>query len=153
MKTPNIPNYLLYFRDDMQLSTWILWGACLQSLLVLLLPRPVALLPAATVLTGRIILSSLRIWGWLPSSALKKVSLGRTTAQIPNDDGSFPATASAKEICIFIIITRSNHPKGRFAPGLDEITSYFRDMWVDLSRNREKWGCKLFPALLIPKRP
>ncbi len=141
MRTPNIPNYLLYFRDDMRLSTWILWGAVIQSMLVVALPIYVALLPATLMLGSRIVLSTLRNEGFLPYNSTKKVVPGRSTAQIPNPDGTFPVTASAKEVCIFIIATRSNHPKGRFAPGLDEITNYFRTMWQDVSRNREKWGC------------
>lgn len=141
MPMPNIPNYLLYFRDDMRLSTWILWGAVIQSMLVITLPHYVALLPAVLMLGSRIVLSALTIEGFLPYNGTKTVVPGRSTAQIPNPDGTFPAIASAKDVCIFIIATRSNHPKGRFAPGLDEITNYFRNMWQDVSRNREKWGC------------
>ncbi|KAL9601155.1 MAG: hypothetical protein Q9179_002959 [Wetmoreana sp. 5 TL-2023] len=139
MPIPNIPNYLLYFRDDLRLSTWILLGAVIQSLLVITLPHHVALLPAALILGTRIILSTLRNEGFLPSSEAEAVVPGRYTAQVPNPDGSI-TTASANKICIFIIATRSNHPKGRFAPGINEITDYFRRMWQDASRNREKWG-------------
>ena len=139
---PNIPNYLLYFRDDMKLSTWILWGACLQSLLALFLPRYVALLPAVTMLATRILTGMLRNQGLLPNPGFNNVKLGRLTAQIPNEDGSFSKTAAAKDIVVFIIATRSHHPKGRFAPGLDEITNYFRRCWQDAATNREKWGCE-----------
>ena len=149
MRTPNIPNYLLYFRDDMRLSTWILWGACIQSLLILFLPRFLALLPAAAVLITRIITSTLRNEGFLPHSGFDKVALGRTTAQIPNADGSFSKIAGDKEIVLFIIATRSSHPKGRFAPGINEITNYFRDLWQELGRNREKWGCECFECGLL----
>ncbi|KAI4158534.1 MAG: hypothetical protein L6R39_000512 [Caloplaca ligustica] len=137
---PNIPNYLLYFRDDLRLSTWILWGAVIQSVITIILPTRIALLPAVLLLGTRIVLSTLRNEGLLQSSEAEAVVPGRYTAQIPNPDGSFPPTASAKEICIFIIATRSNHPKGRFAPGISEITDYFRNMWQDASRNKEKWG-------------
>ena len=142
MLTPNIPNYLLYFRDDMRLSTWILWGAVIQSLLAVILPAYVAVLPATLILGTRIVLSALRNEGFLAHTETKAVVPGRYTAQIPNPDGTSPSTAGAKEICIFIIATRSNHPRGRFAPGIDEITAYFRTMWQDVSRNRDKWGCK-----------
>ena len=143
MLTPNIPNYLLYFRDEMALSTWILWGACLQSLLVLILPFYVAVMPAILVLGTRLVYSTLQIQGLLPYSGSERVNYGRMTAQIPNEDGSFPAAPSDKDVVVFIIATRSSHPKGRFAPGLEEITDYFRKMWQDLSANREKWGCMI----------
>ena len=139
---PNIPNYLLYFRDDMRLSTWILWGAFFQSLLGLFLPRHVAFLPTATVLVSRLAMAILRNEGFLPDNSEFNVRHGRLTAQIPNEDGSFPTAATAKDIVVFIIATRSNHPKGRFAPGLDEITNYFRACWQDAAANREKWGCR-----------
>lgn len=139
---PNIPNYLLYFRDDMRLATWILWGAFLQSLLGLFLPRYVAFLPTAIVLATRLATASLRNGGFLPNDSQDNVRHERLTAQIPNEDGSFPRAAAAKDIVVFIIATRSSHPKGRFAPGLDEITNYFRACWQDAAANREKWGCR-----------
>ena len=126
----------------MRLSTWILWGAVIQSLLVMILPRYVALLPASLALATRIVLSTLRNEGFLPYNDAKEVVPGRSTAQIPNSDGTFPVTPSAKDICVFIIATRSNHPKGRFAPGIKEITEYFRKMWQDVSHDRDKWGCQ-----------
>ncbi|KAL8702648.1 MAG: hypothetical protein Q9201_004173 [Fulgogasparrea decipioides] len=97
MPIPNIPNYLLYFRDDLRLSTWILLGAVIQSLLVITLPHHVALLPAALILGTRIILSTLRNEGFLPSSEAEAVVPGRYTAQVPNPDGSI-TTASANKI-------------------------------------------------------
>lgn len=151
MPMPNIPNYLLYFRDDLRLSTWILWGAVIQSVITIILPTRIALLPAVLLLGTRIVLSTLRNEGLLQSSEAEAVVPGRYTAQIPNPDGSFPPTASAKEICIFIIATRSNHPKGRFAPGISEITDYFRNMWQDASRNKEKWGCKALETDVKPQ--
>lgn len=133
-----LPNYLLFFRDDLRLSTWILLGACLQSLLVLLFPRFVALLPAFTVLVTRIIIGALKNEGLLSHTGFDKVRLGRTTAQIPNQDGSFSATPADKDIVVFIIATRSSHPKGRFGPGLYQTNNYFTQMWKDLAANREK---------------
>lgn len=137
-----LPNYLLFFRDDLRLSTWILLGACLQSLLVLFLPRSIALFPAFSIVVCRVIISALRNEGLLSHTGFDKVRLGRTTAQIPNQDGSFSATPADKDIVVFIIATRSSHPKGRFGPGLSQTNNYFTKMWKDLAANREKWGCE-----------
>ena len=87
MPMPNIPNYLLYFRDDMRLSTLILWGAVIQSMLVIALPPYVALLPAALMLGSRIMLSALTIKGILPYNGTKTVVPGRSTAQVPTQTG------------------------------------------------------------------
>ena len=142
MPKPNIPNYLLYFRDDMRLSTWILWGACIQSLLVLYLPTTIAIFPTIIILLSRIIISALQGHGLLSHPGFNNVRWGRMTAQIPNEDGSFSTTACDKDIVVFIIATRSSHAQGRFAPGLNEITDYFRKMWQEVERSREKWGCQ-----------
>lgn len=80
--------------------------------------------------------------GFLPYDGAKGVVPGRSTAQIPNSDGTFAATASAREICVFIISARSNHPKGSFAPGFKELGAYFGEMWQEAIRNRDKWGCQ-----------
>lgn len=138
----NMPSYLLLFRDDMRLSTWILCGAAIQSLLFIALPHYLALLPAMLTLGVRVVLSILRNEGFLPYDGAKGVVPGRSTAQIPNSDGTFAATASAKDVCVFIISARSNHPKGRFAPGMNEMGGYLGEMWQEAIRNREKWGCQ-----------
>ena len=137
-----MPNYLLAFRDDMRLSTWILCGAAIQSLLFIALPQYLALLPAMLTLGVRMVLGILTNEGFLPYDGAKGVVPGRSAAQIPNSDGTFAAMASAKEVCVFIISARSNHPKGRFAPGFNELSTYFGEMWQEAIRNRDKWGCQ-----------
>ena len=147
MRTPNIPNYLLYFRDEFALSSWILVGACLQSMLTYFVPLRLAVLPALLTLIGRLVHVTLQAQGLLHNPRAKDVIRGKHTAQIPNDDGTFPSKPGDKDIVIFILATRVSHPKGRFAPGVEDITNYFRNMWQDLGRNREKWGCELFRKL------
>lgn len=129
------------FRDDMRLSTWILCGAAIQCLLFIALPQYLALLPALLTLGVRIVLGILTNEGFLPYDGAKGVVAGRSTAQIPNLDGTFAVAASAKEVCVFIILARPSHPKGRFAPGFKELGDYFGEMWQEAIRNRDKWGC------------
>ena len=96
------------FRGNFPLTTWLLFGACLQSCLVLLLPRKVALLPAIAVLAIRMVTSLFRSKGLLSNPHADRVVFGRATAQTPNDDGTFSKGIADKEICVFILAGRSN---------------------------------------------
>lgn len=99
---------LSFFRDDLRMSTWLLVGACLQCILVMSLPRFVALLPAALTLIARAFKGVLMIQGIIHSPTYDRVFPGSMTAQIPYEDGSFPQKASEKDIVVFILATRSN---------------------------------------------
>ncbi|MCJ1317951.1 hypothetical protein MMC15_003278 [Xylographa vitiligo] len=135
----SLPN-LNFFRDDLRLTTWLLVGACLQSLLVLSLPRYVALLPAALVLGARFLVNLLMTQGFVHNAGSDGVYQGRATAMIPLEDGSFPDKASDHEIVLFIVSTRSSHAQGRFAPGYIAAGDYFQAMLKEAERNDLQWG-------------
>ena len=97
-----------FFRDNFRITTWILFGACLQSCLVLLLPRNVALLPAIALLAGHMVTSVLRSRGLLRNPHADRVVFGRATARTPNDDGTFSKGKADEEICVFVLAGRSN---------------------------------------------
>ena len=97
-----------FFRDNFRITTWLLFGACFQSCLVLFLPRNIALLPAFTVLIIHIITSGLKSRGLISDSHADRVVFGRATARIPNDDGTFSKGIADKQICVFILAGRSN---------------------------------------------
>ena len=164
----SLPN-LNFFRDDLRLTTWLLVGACLQSLLVLSLPRYVALLPAALVLGARFLVNLLMTQGFVHNAGSEGVYQGRATAMIPLEDGSFPDKASDHEIVLFIVSTRSSQyvwspfpiagpldpfsaelnltvwysAQGRFAPGYIAAGDYFQAMLKEAERNDLQWGCRL----------
>lgn len=98
---------LNFFRDNFGMTTWLLFGACIQSCLVLLLGN-VGLLPAVVVLAGRVATSVLRSTGFLPNPHADRVVFGRATARTPNDDGTFSKGIADKEICVFVLAGRSN---------------------------------------------
>lgn len=113
--------------------------------MILLLPIRLAVLPPFLILAFRAIYVVLQEQGVLANPRLNGVIRGRHTAQIPNDDGTFSDKPADKDIVIFVLATQTFHLKGRFAPGAEELTNYFRRMWHDLDKNREKWGCKFSP--------
>ncbi|MCJ1388490.1 hypothetical protein MMC18_001337 [Xylographa bjoerkii] len=136
MPLPNLNS----FRDDLRLTTWLLVGACLQSLLVLSLPRYVALLPAALVLGTRFLVTLLMTQGLIHNPGSYGVHQGRMTAITPLNNGSVSRNTSDHEIVLFIVTSRSSHALGRFAPGYIAAGDYFQAMLEEAGRNHEKWG-------------
>ena len=99
---------LAVIRDQFKLSTWLLIGALMQSLLYHLLPLRIASLPAAILLALQVIKTTLMSKGLLHDTSLDNVLPGRRTAQIPNEDGTMPDKAADKEVVVFILGARSN---------------------------------------------
>ena len=95
-------------RDNFSTSTWLLFGACLQSALVLSLPRFIALMPAFLCLIWRVLESTLMAYGITHNLYMDGVKEGKWTAQIPNDDGGFPEKAANKDMVVLLLGTRSN---------------------------------------------
>jgi hypothetical protein len=110
-----LPN-LAFFRDDFRMTTWLLSGAALQSLLFLLLPTYVALLPTLLLISARITTFVLISHGSMRDPSFDKVKIGRLTAQIPCEDGSAPEKPAEKEVVILVLGARSNQYVSRHSP-------------------------------------
>lgn len=98
-------NFLL---NNFNLSTWLIAGATLQSILSFFLPRNVALLPAVILLISRLISGALTTKGFLRNKNLDGAFMGRWTASMLNEDGSVPVKTADKEIVVFVVGARSN---------------------------------------------
>ena len=102
------PTIVSIVRDDLRLTTWLLLGACLQSLLVVLLPPTYALLPAVTLLSFRIAKVGFMTAGFIHDTTQDKVKKGRFTAQLFNGNDTEPNQATDEEVVVFIVGARSN---------------------------------------------
>ncbi|MCJ1401655.1 hypothetical protein MMC11_004872 [Xylographa trunciseda] len=143
------PTIVSVIRDDLRLTTWLLLGASLQSLLVLCLPTPYAVLPAVLLLSYRIIKVSCMTAGLIHDTTQDQVVKGRFTAQLCPGESFAAKQASEEEVVIFIIGARSNQsflalnfanrtlltvvttPLSRFAPGFLQAGDYFQSMWKE----------------------
>ena len=104
------PTIVSLIRDDLRLTTWLLLGASLQSLLVYFLPTRIAFLPAVSLLSYRVITTALITGGLIHHTSQDPVLYGRFTAQIPetNSASSEKRSASDEEVVVFIVGARSN---------------------------------------------
>ena len=98
---------LAIIRDDLRLTTWLLLGACLQSLLLSFLPIRLAVLLALLVLGGRILRTFLMLTGIIHDSTLEKTVRGRHTSQFPVGEG-LSGKANDEEFVLFVIGARFN---------------------------------------------
>ncbi|MCJ1285888.1 hypothetical protein MMC26_005230 [Xylographa opegraphella] len=134
-------------KDEAELSTLLLIGAGLQSLLVLLLPAYVAILPACLLLLSRAASTYLSTLGLISNPRLEGVSKGKIWAAYPDPKGDSTERAPKNNVVVFVLGARSNHPLGRFSPEFREMGKYFQSMWKEAEENRELYGYlgKTFP--------
>ena len=92
-----------FLKQNFTLTTWLALGACLQSIFILLLPRRVALLPAAILLLAKVINGALITKGFTRNPYLPTPYLKRMTAPIPEADGSPPEKNADKGVVVFIV--------------------------------------------------
>ncbi|KAK4690657.1 ribonuclease P/MRP protein subunit POP1, partial [Lecanoromycetidae sp. Uapishka_2] len=118
-------------QANFSLSTLLAAGACFQSILFTILPTRVALLPPLVLLLARFTSNLLIAKGYIANRYLPSASLMRkTTALILNEDGSFPEKEADKGVVVFVVGASFNHPFGVFAPGVKELGSRFRAMFL-----------------------
>ena len=96
-----IPHTLL--RDEFKLSTLVYIGAFLQALLFMVAPHRLVAMPALLVMAGLITKNMLIRFGRIRDPSMDRVYVGRTTAQIVDDDGSVPETPGDKGIVVFLL--------------------------------------------------
>jgi hypothetical protein len=91
----------------MELTSWLMLGACLQGLVMLVLPKYLTLLPAI-VLAYRLVDPLLVTFGIKDNSLLNEGRRGKFTSLVPSQDGTLAKTPSDKEISVVLLAVRSN---------------------------------------------
>ena len=118
--------------------------------------KPCLFFRLALLLTGLLLMYQLGVGilkdpGIIKTDYTKNVNWGKWTAQLPraNINGSVRSPCD-EQITVFLLAARSNHPRGRFAPGWREIGKYFGDMWRDCAANRQTNGFLGKTSTLMP---
>ncbi|KAK4629526.1 Monooxygenase [Fulvia fulva] len=134
--------FLHTLRANFSLTTWLLFGAVLQSLLILLLPYKNLTLtaPAFGLLIYKTTRLALTCLGLLPNPGMDGVLNYRTVPVFPNEKGGAQDTPAGQTICAMLLSVRSNHPLGIFAPGFKETGDFFKAMISELNANATALG-------------
>ncbi|ORY10725.1 hypothetical protein BCR34DRAFT_601859 [Clohesyomyces aquaticus] len=125
---------------DFRISSWLLLGATLQGLTLVLLPKRIALLPPLFILLYRIILAFLIASGRLPNELDEGVIHVKTSSQFPAADGTLTAPRSGSSIVVFILGSHNSSPLGRLTPGVKEVGMHFAAMWKQAEAGKAKYG-------------
>ncbi|KAL8767742.1 MAG: hypothetical protein Q9209_005828 [Squamulea sp. 1 TL-2023] len=125
---------LAIIRNNFSLSTWLLLGAFLQSLVFAIVPPRVAALPTIFILVLVGAKNLLISGGYLKNPYLGETYKGKWTAPLREDE------KEGDKVAVFFLGASSNHPLGIFTPGFGEITPYLQSMWVDAEADPIKSG-------------
>lgn len=122
-------------KDNFTISTWLLIGATLQTILFSLPIRPsYALAPAVLLLTYRFLTNLLICFGLKQNPYMSGITEGKHTALYHSSSPDEHNPASA-EICVLLLTARCNHPLGLLAPGFKDLAEHFKTLIFDLDAN------------------
>ncbi|RKK07031.1 hypothetical protein BFJ65_g18198 [Fusarium oxysporum f. sp. cepae] len=128
-------------RNNFRISTWILAGACAQSLLVCLAPHAWSLAPAAVLLGWRLADTLLMVLGVSKNRYLDDNIPGKWAVHFPDSTtGEFSEEPADADVCVIILAARSNHPLGMFAPNYKTLFEFGNKNVADLEANAPENG-------------
>ncbi|EXJ93283.1 hypothetical protein A1O1_01675 [Capronia coronata CBS 617.96] len=131
---------LYALRENFELSTWLLLGALLQSIVVFVVPPRYATIPLILVLGTRAANAMAITWGWKRNHYLDEAILHRTSPQIPDEDGNFHQNSAEEKVVVFLLGAKANHPLGIFGPNLKTLGDYATQMYAELDKTAPDSG-------------
>jgi hypothetical protein len=106
---PNTVADLHALRDNFTISTWLLIGASLQCLLMVLPIRPsYALLPAVVILSCRLAKNLLQCFGIIRHPYADGVIPGKVAAKMPESYDKEGNQVNDGGVCVIMLFARSN---------------------------------------------
>ena len=115
---------LLFFLScNFTLTTWLTVGACLQSLLFLMFPRHLALLPAFTLLIVRLVNGALITKGYTSNPYLPYKTMGKMTAPVVREGEEGAGMPGEEEVVCFVVGANVNQCvfSGRFGAEMPKL--------------------------------
>ncbi|KAL2420068.1 Monooxygenase [Exophiala dermatitidis] len=127
-------------RENFSLSTWLLLGALIQSIVVFVVPRLYATIPLILVLGARVVDAMAVTWGWKKNPMLDGALMHRVSPQIPDEDGTFHEDAAEEKVVVFLLGAKANHPLGIFSPNMNTISGFLTGMISNLDETATENG-------------
>src|SRR5271170_6026080 len=118
-------------QADFKLSSSFLIGACIQVLLVLILPKRYAITPAILLLSIHVINVILISAGYKPNPYFKDVIFKKSTPQVLDQNGNLSGSEQEK-VAILLLGAKSNHPLGIFSPDYNTVNKFLIRMTEQL---------------------
>ncbi|KAF2143596.1 uncharacterized protein K452DRAFT_317075 [Aplosporella prunicola CBS 121167] len=126
-------------KSQLSLSSWLAVGACLQTLTYALLGR-IALVPAFLLLFYRVVDTALITKGSRPNHLMDGVIKNKFAAHFPDAAGNYGDKPADREVVVFMIGARFNHPLGIFSPGGKELGEFTTKLHTDVEARAEEYG-------------
>ncbi|KAJ6109927.1 hypothetical protein N7486_002162 [Penicillium sp. IBT 16267x] len=127
-------------RDNFDLTTWLLFGATLQGLVVLVFPSAYAVLPPILMLSYLFSKTMLATLGLIKNPGMDGVIAGKFTTLLPDQNGVFSGKAADQNVAVILLAARSNHPMGMFGPGYKMVADFMKQMQSELANNATQYN-------------
>ncbi|KAK3998230.1 hypothetical protein QBC44DRAFT_386603, partial [Cladorrhinum sp. PSN332] len=140
--------YPSLIKDSFTLSTLLLIGALIQTLLTLILPTRYAVLPLVLLLTRALALTIHQTRNLGSYHTAQGIIPGRLSAQLPlpsctSSESTTPygSKPASQPLVVFHLGARFQHPLGPLSPGAKEFGQVFTSLNRQLLRSAKKYGC------------
>ncbi|KAF2083498.1 hypothetical protein K490DRAFT_69740 [Saccharata proteae CBS 121410] len=134
-------------KDQLTLSSWLAVGACLQTLLYSVIGR-VSLVPAFILIFYRIVDAVLIAKAYKPDPDSDGIVMTKSSVHFPDAEGKYRGSPANREVVVFLIGAKNNHPLGLLAPGWKELGDRFDQMNKDIEERAEEYD--LMPGSVTP---
>lgn len=114
--------------NNLSLSSWLLIGALLQSIILSFIPRLYAFIPIFLILGARFGHTLLVTYHVLPNPYLKDAIFSKNSAQVPDADGNFSDNSASQGVVCLHLGAKFNHPLGVFAPNAKQLGEHLGGM-------------------------
>ena len=118
----------------------MLFGAVLQTALIVLIPRTYAVTPALVILLLRAADTIAITLGVKRNPYMTDVIMKKSSAVVPSIDGQFAEEPSNEKVVILMLGAKTNHPMNAFAPHLGELNAFIERMAESLDANAPSNG-------------
>jgi hypothetical protein len=125
---------------NFEISTWLLIGAFIQGVVLLVVPYWWTLLLTALPLAYRGSRTFLITFKFIPNPYLQGVIHDFHTAQIPDIDGNFSDEPSSEQVAVLHLGSKFNHPMGTNTRAVRTFGKHFGQMNRDLDRSKATNG-------------